>query len=318
MKKKKIVIAGSIVVVVAATVCCAWLIHRRFSVKTIKDKKIVAENIVDTDISLMYYEDDGKLKVQEAVIGDSVKNKKLDTDKLCFYKMSKKDDALVKRIAKYHDLEDEQILEEKDQMIDRPYVRVYESGVILLDMKSSNNGPVTKTDDECRDIACNYLKELGIDVDDYKCSKVNSLTSEKTVHFSRVIDGKEIIGDDAISVTIIGDGKINGLLCNNTKVAEKYILSDDNIKDFEECLEEAENLKGCFQISYDDSIQRDEDVDEIDIDDVEIEYWEYSDMYGEVKDSAIVPVYKFTGEAKENGKAIADVSVVEEIIENGK
>lgn len=312
--KKNLIISGSVLTTVFIVICCGVFINKKDDVCTFTNKNDVENNIVDIE-----FPEYGGGTDADVIIQDSIKNKTFNNDNLCFYKMSEKDDTLIKRIVKYHKLDDEQILNQDDNYIDGSYIKVYDNGALMLELNTNVNGSITKSDEECRDIANKYLKEIGIDMNEYTYTKSSYDTMEivgegtqsgvnrKTIYYSRIIDDKEVLGDIAMYVSIVGDGKIDKFYCANTNIAEKYVLSDDNIIEYTKCLDDVEQKKGY--------VNAPEDADEIHIDNVELEYWGVFDPYAD--ECAIVPIYKFSGEAKLNGNTIGEAFIYEKIVIKG-
>lgn len=311
MKKTKLLITGVIILAALAIACCGIFFSQRNKIKTVTDDAEVEKNIVEVEFPESGGGEDVKVTVDDKVSGATF------DDEMYFYKMNVEDSTLAKKVAKYHKLDDKQILKQNDDYIDGAYMKTYDNGTIMLDLKISTNNSITKSDEECCEIADDYLKNIGIDKDEYTYSKFSydniqgmedgssTSTNRKTVYYNRVIDGKEILGDVAMYVSIVDDGKVDKFYCANTVLSEKYMLSDKNVNDYKKCLDDLKEKRGYVSVP--------EEADEISIDNVDLAYWGILDPYAD--DWAIVPVYKFSGKALQEGKVIGDVVICEKIIE---
>lgn len=311
MKKKYIICCGIGIIVVALIVGAFLLLNGKEEANTKKEVKIPT---IEFPQYVGAYNGD---IIFENNFSGNVKNEGL-LEK-AFVLKNEINEKEIKKIADKLSFESEDILREEKEFIlyskDDKSLMLYSNGTFDYQVKRvTDEDEMTISDDKCREIAEEAIVKSGLAGDDCTYSKVgytlleeigveNSETVlEKQVYFKRKIDNINVSGKNMLVVTIDADGEIISILSN-------YMSIDDEIEvqqviPVDEAIEKAKELEGM--------IEMDEKTDRVEIENVEVVYWEDSSTIYDV--NTIQPVYKITGKSYCNGEEIGIFEAYEQAI----
>jgi hypothetical protein len=202
---------------------------------------------------------------------------------------------------------------------DEAKLSVYDSGQFLYYSKSNNVFALDKkielSDKECIEKAKAFLEKnqlLKMDVFDIKVNNItktdpanldNEVVIGKDVYFSRSINGREVYGISRIIVTIASNGEISEVrsLFRNTGSS-----IETKVKTLDKALEAVRK--------HDAMIEIESGVEKVDIERVEVVYWEDSSPSSET--NYIQPLYRFIGKGYDSegqeSEFIAITSMIDE------
>jgi|GEM_PF-2166085 len=198
-------------------------------------------------------------------------------------------------------------------------LRIYDSGQFLYYSKMNNiltlNEKINLSDEECIKKAREFLEKnqllnmdvFNISVNDITKTNAANLDDEDTigkdVYFSRSINGSEVYGISRIIVTIAPNGEISEVRSLYRDTGNSI---EAKVKSIEEAIESVEN--------HDAMIEIEPGVERVDLEKLEIVYWEDSSPKSETQ--YIQPVYRFIGKGYtsdgEESNFIAITSMIDE------
>lgn len=312
MKKKYIICCGIGIIVVALIVGAFLLLNGKEESNTKKEVKIPT---IEFPQYVGAYNGD---IIFENNFSGNIKNEGL-LEK-AFVLKNEINEKELNKIADKLSFDSEDILREEEEFIlyskDDKSLMLYSNGTFDYQVKRiTDEDKMTISDDKCREIAEEAIVKSGLAGDDCTYSKIgytlleeigveNSETVlEKQVYFKRKIDNINVSGKNMLVVTIDADGEIISILSN-------YMSIDDEIEvqqviPVDEAIEKAKELEGM--------IEMDEKTDRVEIENVEVVYWEDSSTIYDV--NTIQPVYKITGKSYCNGEEIGIFAAYEQAIQ---
>lgn len=192
-------------------------------------------------------------------------------------------------------------------------LKLYDNGAFYYKKENAKNKRVDLSDDECMQIAENFLEESELKLQDFEYSGVGydiltDLENEsqevvvaKNIYYSRTLNELDVYGNSKIMISVTADGEISEVYSSYGDINEQIKTKKKNIVPIEVAVDKAINMQGFIDCPLESK--------KIVLESVEIVYWE--DSVPESDNNTIQPVYKIIGSAYEEGKYIGEVSIIE-------
>lgn len=188
-------------------------------------------------------------------------------------------------------------------------LRIYGNGCYEYHSGRHSENEIKLEDNKAIEIAAKYLTENALLPEGFAYSGIGTgeittdeknIVNEKTVFFTRFIDGEQVMGDSVIMVTLVDEGEITGVMsCCNKKI-EKVTVDKKNIISVDEAVKKLLDTNNFFDI--------DEAANKLEINNVKVMYWEKINFFDD--ETYLQPVYEFSGNQYRDGEKLGGFSIV--------
>ena len=262
---------------------------------------------------------DYKFEVSNNIDEDKIKEIEKDEEIEQYYVVNESvNESVIDNICKKFDVEKlkENRINGAITYGEKNKLRVDDNGSLeYYSLNKNDLRELTLNETECRQLADKIMNEIGVDMEEYKYfgtiqgTGYNVDTPEekfvisKEVVYVRNLNNQEVYGDSKISICFTDEGTVQSISVNSRQIEEEEKTGE--VRTVDDALESLEEFDGFIDVP--------DGTSKVVVEDVNIAYWEDTDITNE--NNTIQPVYEFTGIAYDGEKRIGTFTALEQILE---
>ncbi len=264
----------------------------------VSDYTFVTENHLKTDQVKEISEDDSLRKVY--ILNESI------------------DDSVIDNIQKKYNInvDNKNITGEGITYGDINQLTVQNNGCFNFYSNADNTlCEMTLSDEECKRRAGTVINDLGIFMEGYTFSGIiygtchdfdhpeDKMVISKEVVFTRGMNNSKVYGNAKVSVQLTGEGTVHSITANYRDIDKTIDI--DKVVSVDQAISKLNNYEGFISVP--------EGTTKIELEDIQISYWE--DSANKYDNHTIQPVYELTGKAYDGDRLLGAFTALESVVD---